>query len=66
MRDQTIVYESDMREPYMGNTLPVKVVVHIENDKVKRVVLVNPEDIEYSMVEQRRFIMKQLPGDESG
>lgn len=56
--------EGDMREPYMGNTVPVKVYVDLRDGKVDAITLVNPEGIQTRMQITRGFIMKQLDGEE--
>lgn len=59
-------FKGDMREPYMGNTVPVKVRLIYKGDELSKVVLVNPEGIRTLMEPTRRFIMKQLGEDENG
>jgi hypothetical protein len=52
-------FESEMREPYMGNTLQVVVFVQIENGEIIKLVLESPEGIRYVM--KPRSIVDPLP-----
>lgn len=44
-------YKADVREPYQGNTLPIKVELRLHETGKIEVVIVNPEGMRYSAAE---------------
>lgn len=40
-----MIFEAQIREPYMGNSMPVKAMIYLEKDGIKKVEIENPEGI---------------------
>lgn len=52
-----LTFQADLREPYMGNEVPITVYVYVRNGKVRRVELENPEGIKVSAKWLETFMM---------
>lgn len=53
-------FSCDIREPYMGNTIPIKAQIFIQGGKIVKVFLINSEGMRTLMKLERRFIMKKV------
>lgn len=50
-----VVYEAQIREPFMGNIIPISILLYVEKGKVIFIEVENPEKMKITAKEDRTY-----------